>query len=613
MSLLTLSDVSKHFGAEKILEGVSLRIERDDHVGLVGSNGAGKSTLLRIMAGLEEPDTGTVGRARNLVVGYLAQEPEFVESDTLYEVMLAVFWEAIEAQVRISELEDQMARDDHSDALMEEFGRLQAIVEHAGYDYQSQIERVLTGLGFPAESWTAPISTMSGGQRTRANLGRTLLQDADVLLLDEPTNHLDIPAVEWLESYLRDLKRAFVIVAHDRYLLDRVTQRTVELSQRHLTSYDAPYGRYLQLRAERMERRQQEYEAQQEHIAKTEEFIRRYGAGQRYKEARARQKRLDRLERIERPQDEAPVHLALKGPARSGEIVLELRNLVVGYPEKPLIRLPEEVTLRRGDHVALVGPNGSGKTTLLRTLVDALPPLEGTIRWGARTSVGYYSQTLGQLDEHRTVLEEIQRTKPLGEEEGRSYLGMFLFTGDDVFKRISMLSGGEKSRVALAKLILQESNVLVLDEPTNHLDIASREALQAVLSGFPGTLLFVSHDRYLIDSLAAELWVVRDGFIQRYAGTYSAYIAGNAPPLDAEAGRKAVPATDAPRSSEARLQTLEGEAEALATRLAAISSTTSIGQLSELTERYSDVMRGMDEAEDEWLRDIRKQFHASSA
>ncbi|HEY8687034.1 MAG TPA: ATP-binding cassette domain-containing protein, partial [Chloroflexota bacterium] len=326
-----------------------------------------------------------------------------------------------------------------------------------------------------------------------------------------------------------------------------------------------------------------------------------------------RQKRLDRLERIERPQDEAPVHLALKGPARSGEIVLELRSLVVGYPEKPLIRLPEEVTLRRGDHVALVGPNGSGKTTLLRTLVDALPPLEGTIRWGARTSVGYYSQTLGQLDEHRTVLEEIQRTKPLGEEEGRSYLGKFLFSGDDVFKRISILSGGEKSRVALAKLILQESNVLVLDEPTNHLDIASREALQAVLSGFPGTLLFVSHDRYLIDSLAAELWVVRDGFMQRYAGTYSAYIVGNARPLDAEAGRKAVPATDAKRSPEARLQSLEGEAEALATRLAAISATTSIGQLSELTERYSDVMRGMDEAEDEWLRDIRKQFHASSA
>ncbi|HEY8684947.1 MAG TPA: ATP-binding cassette domain-containing protein, partial [Chloroflexota bacterium] len=282
MSLLTLSDVSKHFGAEKILEGVSLRIERDDHVGLVGSNGAGKSTLLRIMAGLEEPDSGTVGRARGLVVGYLAQEPEFVESDTLYEVMLAVFREAIEAQERNRELEDQMAQDDHGDALMEEYGRLQAIVEHAGYDYQSQIERVLTGLGFPAESWTAPISTMSGGQRTRANLGRTLLQDADVLLLDEPTNHLDIPAVEWLESYLRDLKRAFVIVAHDRYLLDRVTQRTVELSQRHLTSYDSPYGRYLQLRAERMERRQQEYEAQQEHIAKTEEFIRRYGAGQRY-------------------------------------------------------------------------------------------------------------------------------------------------------------------------------------------------------------------------------------------------------------------------------------------------------------------------------------------
>lgn len=612
MSLLTLTDLSKHFGAETILDEVSLRIERDDHIGLVGSNGAGKSTLLRIMAGLEEPDSGTVGPARGLLVAYLAQEPDFVETETLYQVMLGVFRAAIEAQERIRAIEEEMARGG-GDTLIEEYGRLQAIVEHTGYDYRSQIDRVLTGLGFPTESWESPISTMSGGQRTRANLGRTLLQDAELLLLDEPTNHLDIPAVEWLEAYLRDLKRAFVIVAHDRYLLERVTRRTAELSQRHLTTYDAPYGRYLQLRAERIERRQQEYEAQQEHIAKTEEFIRRYGAGQRYKEARGRQKRLDRLERIERPQQEAPVHLALKRPTRSGEIVLELRKLVVGYSERPLIGLPEEVTLRRGDHVALVGPNGSGKTTLLRTLVDALPPLEGTIRWGAKTSVGYYSQTLGQLDERRTVLEEIQLTRPLGEEEGRNFLGQFLFTGDDVFKPIVVLSGGEKSRVALAKLILEESNVLVLDEPTNHLDIASREALQEVLSGFSGTLLFVSHDRYLIDRLAAELWVVRDGAMKRYAGTYSQYAAGHARPLDVDGRRKTTPKGVPPRSPEARLQALESEAESLARRLAETSVTTSIGQLTELTERYAEVLGGMRDAEDEWLREIRKQLRTSSA
>ena len=613
MSLLTVSNVSKHFGAEQILDDVSLRIERDDHVGLVGSNGAGKSTLLRIIAGIEEPDTGTVAGTRGLLVGYLEQEPEFVETETLYEVMLGVYREAIEAQERISALEVEMAGGNGDGTIVEEYGRLQAIVEHAGYDYRSLIERVLTGLGLPAETWGEPVANLSGGQRTRANLGRTLLQDADLLLLDEPTNHLDIPAVEWLESYLRELKGAFVIVAHDRYLLERVTRRTFELSQGRLTAYDAPYNRYLELRAERMERRQQEYDAQQEHIAKTEDFIRRYGAGQRYKEARGRQKRLDRLERIERPHEELPVHLALKGPARSGEIVLELRKLVVGYPGKPLIRLPEEVTLRRADHVALVGPNGSGKTTLLRTLVDALPPLEGTIRWGARTSVGYYSQTLGQLDERRTVLEEIQRTKPLGEEEGRNYLGQFLFSGDDVFKTVSVLSGGEKSRVALAKLILEESNVLVLDEPTNHLDIASREALQRVLSGFTGTLLFVSHDRYLIDRLAAELWVVQDGSMKRYAGTYSQYAAGNARPLDADAQRSSPSPSGASSSPDVRLQELQSEAEALAARIAELSVTTSVGQLTELTERYAGVLDGMRDTEDEWLRSIRKQFRASLA
>jgi ATP-binding cassette, subfamily F, member 3 len=613
MSLITLAGVSKHFGAEQILEDVSFRIERGDHVGLVGSNGAGKSTLLRIIAGVEEPDAGSVHRARGLLVSYLPQEPEFVETDTLYEVMLEVFRLAIEAQERIRALEDSMAGGDNSEAVVEEYGRLQAVVEHAGYDYRAQIERVLTGLGLPPENWYTPMANLSGGQRTRANLGRTLLQDSDVLLLDEPTNHLDIPAVEWLESYLRELKRAFVIVAHDRYLLDRVTRRTLELSQRHVTSYDAPYVRYLALRAERMERRRQEYEAQQEQITKTEDFIRRYGAGQRSREARGRQKRLDRMERIERPQEESGVNLALKGPSRSGEIVLELRRLVVGYPDKPLIRLPDEVIVRRGDHVALVGPNGSGKTTLLRTLVEAIPPLDGTFRWGAKTTVGYYSQTLGQLDDRRTVLEEIQRTKPLGEEEGRNYLGQFLFSGDDVFKAISVLSGGEKSRVALAKLILEESNVLVLDEPTNHLDIASRDALQKVLSGFTGTLLFVSHDRYLIDSLAAELWVVQDGAMRRYAGTYSEYVAGQARPLDSDSRRAAHSSESTSRSPEARLQALEVEAEGLAARLAETSATTSLGQLRELTERYAELLTGIGDAEDEWLRNIRKQLHASSA
>ena len=607
MSLITLVGVDKFYGAEQILQGVSFRIERGDHIALVGANGAGKSTLLRIIAGLDVPDGGTVSSASATRLVYLPQEPDFSGAATLYEAMLDPFREAIEAQERLRSLEREMAADGHDPARMEEYGRLQALVEHTGYDYRERIERVLIGLELERDTWHMPIDKLSGGQRTRASLARTLLQDADVLLLDEPTNHLDIAALEWLESYLRNLKQAFLIVAHDRYLLDRVTRRTLELSFRRVTAYDAPYSRYLELKAERLERQRKEYEAQQEVIGKTEEFIRRYGAGQRYKEARGRQKRLDRLERIDRPQQEDTVRLRLSKPKRSGDIALEVNDLLVGFTGNPLIRLPETVVVRRGEKLALIGPNGSGKTTLLRTLIGELPPLEGHVRWGANTSIGYYSQTLAQLDPSRTALEEVQRTRTMSEEEGRSQLGRFLFSGDDVFKRVAVLSGGEKSRVALAKLILEEPNVLVLDEPTNHLDIASRDALQRVLDDFAGTLLFVSHDRYLIDSVTQELWVVEQGVMLRYDGNYSAYASGAARSLDRPDTGRTQPADGA-----RPLALLEEEAEALASRLAAAGPTASLGQLRELTERYAELLGTLQEADRSWRRQLRDELRASS-
>jgi len=611
MSVIMLSGVTKFYGAELILEDVSFRLERGDHAGLVGVNGAGKSTLLRIIAGLDEPDRGGVGRAQGVKVVYLPQEPEFEDAHTLYEVLLDVFAEALAAQERLRALEGEMSSGRAGAEQVEEYGRLQHYVEHVGYDYRERIERILTGLGFAQSDWYTPVSSLSGGQRTRANLARTLLQDADVLLLDEPTNHLDIPAVEWLESYLRDLKRAFVIVAHDRYLLDRVTMRTLELSFHHVAAYEAPYSRYLELKAEREERRQQEYDAQQRDIAKTEEFIRRYGAGQRYKEARGRQKRLDRLERIERVREEETVSLQLRRPKRSGDIVLETRSVVAGYPDRPLVRLPEHLMLRRGEKAALIGPNGSGKTTLLRTLLGALPPLNGTVHWGSNTSIGYYSQTLAGLDERRTVLEEVQATRAVGEEEARGYLGRFLFSGDEVFKTVSVLSGGEKSRVALAKLILEEPNVLVLDEPTNHLDITSRDALERVLAEFGGTLLFVSHDRYLIDALVEQLWVVEGGRLVRYAGTYSDLAAGRARALDA-AQRPARPETSR-ETPDTRVRRLEDEAEALAGRLAEGGATIPVAQLAELTERYGELVAELREAQGLWLTGVRGGLRASSA
>jgi ATP-binding cassette subfamily F protein 3 len=611
MPLIALAHVAKHFAAQQILDDVSFSIERGDHVALVGANGAGKSTLMRIIAGIDEPDAGSVSRARGARVAYLPQDPDFDDTHTLFETLLDVFSETIEAQERLRLLEGQMAAHTATPDQVDEYGRLQALIERTGYDYHDRIERALTGLGLAQELWYLPVTQLSGGQRTRANLARTLLSDADLLLLDEPTNHLDIPAVEWLERYLHELARAFLIVAHDRYVLDRVTRRTLELSARRITEYDAPYSRYLELRAERSDRQRQEFEAQQHEIAKTEEFIRRYGAGQRAKEARGRQKRLDRLERIERPPDEDTIRLRLSEPQRSGDIVLRARHLAVGYPDNLLIRLPDELIVLRGEKIAIIGPNGSGKTTLLHTLLGTIPLLSGTVRWGTRTSVAYYSQSLAQLDDRRTVLDEIRQVRALGEEEARGHLGRFLFSGDDVFKTVSVLSGGERSRVALAKLILQAPNVLVLDEPTNHLDIASREAFERVLAGFDGTLLFVSHDRFLIDGVAQQLWVVHDRRLSRYAGNYSAYAAGQAHLLESQTPAR--PPTNSRETPEARTRRLETEAESLATRLGEIGATATLGQLDELSERYGEVLAELMEAQRRWTEGIRTELHAFSA
>jgi ATP-binding cassette, subfamily F, member 3 len=612
MPIVDVAHVSKYFGAELILDDVSLRLERGDHAALVGTNGAGKSTLLRIMAGLEEPDAGNVHTARGVTVGYLEQEPSFEAERTLFDVMLDVFRPVIDAQRRLRDLEAGMAGGTPDEGTLAEYSRLQELVEHVGYDYSERIERVLLGLDLPADLWESLIGSLSGGQRTRASLARTLLEDADVLLLDEPTNHLDIPAVEWLEGYLRDSKRTFLIVSHDRYVLDRVSTKTFELSFHRLTPYDAPYSRYLELRAERAERQRLEYETQQEEIGRTEEFIRRYGAGQRYKEARGRQKRLDRLERVERPREEGTIGLNLGKVRRSGEIVLQMLHLEVGYERHTLVRLPDEVIVRRADRIAIIGPNGSGKTTLVRTIVGELPPVAGSVRWGSRTTRGYYSQTLGQLREDRTVLEEIQDARAMSEEEARNLLGRFLFSGDDAFKEIRSLSGGERSRVALARLILQAPNVLVLDEPTNHLDIASRDALEQVLSAFEGTLLFVSHDRYLIDQLAGQLWVIGDGRMRQFVGGYSDYAAGRAKPLRAERARGQVQRETGGTPRE-RVARLDAEAMELAAAVADIARTGSLAHIEDLMTRYANVVAELGEADRQWSESVRKAAGMSSA
>src|SRR2546421_588956 len=533
MPIVSVIQVGKSFGAERIFSGVSFQINEDDRIGLVGPNGAGKSTLLNILAGREEADEGVVALARHTRIGYLLQATDFQAENTLREEMLTVFAEVRQWEHEINELGQALAGPDAladpalHEQLLQRYAELQVRFEHAGgYTYENRVDQVLDGLGFTREQQQSPVFQLSGGQQTRAALGKLLLQEPDLLLLDEPTNHLDLKALEWLETYLINWKGAMVVVAHDRYFLDKVVSRTIEMAFARIEEYPGNYTNYLRLREERMERRLREYEAQQAHIAHTEEFIRRYKAGQRSREARGRQKLLNRLERVERPQDFPEMHFEFTPVVDSGLVVVSTQKLVAGYIDgkqrTELVRVAD-LELLRGDCVGLLGPNGSGKTTLLRTIIGELPPVSGQVHLGHNVRIGYYSQTHAGLNAERSILDEIRQASVLSEEGARTFLGRFLFSGDDVFKPIATLSGGERSRVALAKLTLQGSNFLILDEPTNHLDLPSRQFLEEVLGEFEGTLLFVSHDRYFIDRLATKVWVIEDGILIPYLGNYTEY------------------------------------------------------------------------------------------
>jgi ATP-binding cassette, subfamily F, member 3 len=536
MPIVSIIGVGKSFGAERIFAGVNFQINEGDRIGLIGPNGAGKTTLLNILAGREEPDEGTVAVAHNTHIGYLTQTTDFRPDHSLREEMLTVFAEVREWEkelVKLAlELATPAAQNDTvlHEQLLKRYDELQTRFEHrGGYTYENRIDQVLDGLGFTREQQEAPVEYLSGGQQTRASLAKLLLQEPDLLLLDEPTNHLDLASLEWLETYLLSWKGAMVIVAHDRYFLDKVAARMIELAFGRIEEYPGNYTKYLHLREERMERRTREYEAQQAHIAHTVEFIRRYKAGQRSREARGRQKLLDRLERVERPMDFPEMRFAFNAVSESGHVVIYTRNLVIGYPpaedqyEPTMLVRVADLELIRGDRVGLLGPNGAGKTTLIRTIIGEITPISGQVYPGHNVRIGYYSQTHSGLNPDRTVVDEIRQMSAMSEDAARSFLARFLFTGDDVFKPINTLSGGERSRVALAKLTLQGSNFLVLDEPTNHLDLQSRQFLEEILNEFEGTLLFVSHDRYFVDRLATKVWVIEDGVLIPYMGNYSEY------------------------------------------------------------------------------------------
>jgi ATP-binding cassette, subfamily F, member 3 len=515
MSIVIAEQLAKSFGPQDVFWDLSCSVGKGDRIALVGANGTGKTTLLRILAGLEQPTGGRVHRAKGLQFGYLPQGASLEGDGTLWQEIMSAFEPLRALEARLHELEARMADPASAEEALVAYAPLRERFEaQGGYTYQDRARHVLMGLGFPSEEREMPVAHLSGGQKTRASLARLLLESPDLLLLDEPTNHLDLQAIEWLEGYLNTWQGTVVLVAHDRYFMDRVARKVWELAFGQIEVYSGNYSHYVQQRAERHERRMKEYQAQQEMVARQEDYIQRNIAGQLHRQAKGRLKRLERFkeqELLERPREERTISLRFQDPLRSGDKVLWTQDLVVGYErEAPLFHCPD-LDLRRGECVALLGPNGSGKTTLLRTLLGQVAPLAGHARLGSSLKIGYFAQVHSDLDPEKSPLDAVLEIKNLPLAEARNFLARFLFRGDDVFKRIGDLSGGERSRVALARLVLERANFLLLDEPTNHLDIASQEILEDVLDEYTGTILLVTHDRYLVDRLASQLWLIHEG------------------------------------------------------------------------------------------------------
>ena len=530
MPLISAQKLSKSFGAEDIFSEITLSIPRGAKIGLVGPNGSGKSTLLQILMGITPSDSGSVQRAKKITIGYLPQnfEAEFEKSP--YQECLAVFSDLIMMKSKLNQMEQDLANGNNVSELLSSYGNLQNTFEsRGGYVFETRIHQVLQGLGFSKSEENRPWYQLSGGQKTRAYLAKILLMNPDLLILDEPTNHLDINAIEWLESFLKEYKGGTLIVSHDRYFLNQTVEVIWELDS-SFEIYHGNYDAYLQQRQARYERQKAEFESQQEFIAKEEEYIRRNIEGQNTRQAQGRRTRLERLleeSKITNPILHRKIQTNLSSSIRSGDIVLRTKNLEIGYLDdhKKLISIPD-VVLQRGECVAILGPNGVGKSTFIKTILNEIPPLAGEVEMGSNLKVGYFAQAHEKLNPKATLMDEISAAAPqMLPAEIRSYLARFLFTGDDVFKTTETLSGGERGRLALAILALQNANLLLLDEPMNHLDLEAQETLQALLKDFNGTILLVSHDRYLVDAIATQIWEVNPDkkTLEIFRGNYSEY------------------------------------------------------------------------------------------
>ncbi|GAB4564760.1 MAG: ABC-F family ATP-binding cassette domain-containing protein [Anaerolineales bacterium] len=664
MALITTSNLTKSYGATDIFSGLTISIEKGERLGIVGPNGVGKTTLLRILAGEDESSSGVVTRSKGVRTGYLSQEADFKMEGTLWDACHSVFENLIRQQNELHRLEELMATQPE---VIEQYGKMQEDFERrGGYTYETRIKQALTGLGFNASDYSLSLDHLSGGQRTRAFLARLLLSNPDVLLLDEPTNHLDIRAVEWLEGYLNQWEGAAVIVSHDRYFLDKVSTVILEMLPGAYEVYNGNYTAYLKQREERMARRQEVFESEKEKLLKEMEYIKRNIAGQNTLQAKGKLKRLSRLvQAIEQIGFEAalnqkwsetaeevsvttssfsveeaerriralrsPVrtlpnlHLRLGSEKRSGDLVIRTKDLQIGFPDKFLFKAPD-IELRRQDCAALIGPNGAGKSTFLKTILGQLEPLSGEVVLGSSLHIGYFAQAHEGLKPENTLLQEIDSVMPNWlPGQIRDYLGKYLFSGDDVYKKVGMLSGGERGRLALAKLALQDTNLLLLDEPTNHLDIPSQEVLESVLEDYTGTILLISHDRYLVDALATQIWEVNpdEKELIAFKGTYSelraereqkeyeAFMAGqtsNEKRVTSNEGKKAKSAnTKEERRRVAQLQELENRIAELESMLANLgtqleSPMVKPDEVIKIGNEYNRVQAEMDEKLAEWER-----------
>ena len=532
MILLQANQIARLFGAEVLFDNIQLEISTKARIGLVGRNGAGKSTLLKIIAGVEAPDAGTIAKNKTVSLGYLAQDTGLISQATVWEEMLDAFQNVRQMEQRMRQLEVDMSEVTPDtpayDTLLKEYDRLQNdFAESNGYGYENEIRSVLHGFKFDASFYDHQIETLSGGQKTRLALAKMLLQRPDILILDEPTNHLDIETLAWLEGYLQGYSGALLIVSHDRYFLDKVVTEIYEISRHKMRHYKGNYSRYLDLKAEQLASDWKAYEKQQTEINKLEDFVaRNLVRASTTKRAQSRRKQLEKMDRMDRPQgDEKSAHFLFDIEKESGNIVLQVENAAIGYSPTEVLSEPIDLDIRRKEAIALVGPNGIGKSTLLKSIIGELPFIKGHVQLGANVSIGYYDQGQTNLNGNKTILKELLDEHPTTPEvEIRNMLGGFLFSGEDVEKPITLLSGGEKARVALAKLAMNHENFLILDEPTNHLDIDNKEVLENALIDYEGTLFFVSHDRYFINRIATKVIELSEEGSKVYLGDYDYYL-----------------------------------------------------------------------------------------